>query len=415
MFKNPVTGNWEHDFRVDGLPRYRALYGSKKADAERLHAVAVAVFKAGDPELVHALKRRGASGVTLEQYAQLRERGRPFADALVTARVVEPWPSIGDGVEQYVTALGQNENRAERTAGAVLTQLNRWLAFQDPSTPMDAVTTDDVLAYQDALKAEGYAVNTITSSVWRVGSLYHWFIRREKIKAREERRPPRVLFVPLDSETVSTAITRRERYLSADEASRVLAATPRALLFPVAAGLLGGFRINEMLHLRTGFDVDLELGTLAVQRQPNWVPKTKRSVRRVPISAALRPILERHLAERSSPEWVTPSLANPTLPMGEDSFRRHLKRILTAAELVTGHKDPQGVTYHTLRHTFASWLLMANADLYTVAKLLGNTVKQVEETYGHLSKDHRQAAVDRLGPMLTNQNLATLSATLERD
>jgi site-specific recombinase XerD len=81
--------------------------------------------------------------------------------------------------------------------------------------------------------------------------------------------------------------------------------------------------------------------------------------------------------------------------------------------MIAGHRDPMGVTYHTLRHTFASWLLMAGADMYTVAKLLGNSVKQIEDTYGHLSKDHRQAAVDKIAGLLNVENFATSSATLE--
>jgi integrase len=412
MYKNDASGDYEHDFRVDGMPRYRACYGAKKADAERLHQIAVAVFKSRDPELVHALKRRGAAGVTLEQYAQLRERGRPFSDALATVAAVKPWPAVGDAVARYVTAFEDNENRAARSAHTVATQLQRWLAFQDSNTPLDAVTTADLLDFQNALKAEHYATNTITSTVWRVGSLYHWFIRRERIEAREEGRQPRPLYVPIDPETVTKAVTRRERYLSPDEAERVLAATPRALLFPVAAGLFGGFRINELLHLRPAFDVDLELGTLAVQRQPNWKPKTARSIRRVPISGVLRPLLEWHLEHRASDDWLMPSSVYSDAPMGDDAFARHFGRIVRDAGLIAGHRDAMGVTYHTLRHTFASWLLMAGADMYTVAKLLGNSVKQVEDTYGHLSKDHRQAAVDKIAGLLNVENFATSSATL---
>jgi integrase len=397
VYKNDETGQYEHDWRADGMPRYRAIYGTKKTDAERLHAVASAVFKARDPELVYALKRRGAAGVTLEQYAQLRERGRPFADALAAVVTVKPWPSIGDAVARYVTAFEAHESR-KRSASTVAGQLQRWLSFQDPATPLDAVTTADVLDFQNGLKAEGYAVNTITATVWRVGSLYHWHIRRERIEAREQHRQPRPLYVPIDPETVTKAVTRRERYLTTDEAERLLAATPRALLFPVAAGLFGGFRVNEMLHLRTGFDVDLELGTLAVQRQPNWKPKTERSIRRVPISAALRPLLVWHLEHRANDEWVTPSAVYSDAPMGDDAFSRHFSRIVEDAGMIAGHRDPMGVTYHTLRHTFASWLLMAGADMYT---------------YGHLSKDHRQAAVDKIAGLLNVENFATSSATLE--
>jgi integrase len=69
--------------------------------------------------------------------------------------------------------------------------------------------------------------------------------------------------------------------------------------------------------------------------------------------------------------------------------------------MVSGQKDPLGVTFHTLRHTFASWLVMAGVDLKTVATLLGHsTTHQVERTYGHLSPDHKRRAVEQLGAWL---------------
>jgi integrase len=417
MFKNPETGNWEHDFRVDGLPRYRAIYGPNKPKAEVLHATAVEVFKVKDPALVHGLKDGRA---TLVRYKEFRDRGRPFSEALEASLNREPWPALGEAVETYVSALEANENRSAGTARAAGTQLQQSLAYFGPETRIDTITSAMVEQYQATLFAEGYAQNTVVMYVWRLGSLYQWFIRREARAARDNNRAPRVLWVPIDPETIVKEKTRRERFLSEAEAERLLAATPRALLFPVAAGLFGGFRVDEMIHFRPAFDVDLDLGTLAVQRQPNWQPKTKRSHRHVPIAGVLRPILEAHLAERSSEEWVTPSFRNPAKPLNRHTFDTHFGRIVEDAELVAGIEDPMGVTYHTLRHTFASWLLMKGTDLYTVAQLLGNRPQQVETTYGHLSRDHRKAAVDRLTlvlkqPTAEAEKSATASATLDAE
>jgi site-specific recombinase XerD len=73
-------------------------------------------------------------------------------------------------------------------------------------------------------------------------------------------------------------------------------------------------------------------------------------------------------------------------------------RIVEDAGLIPGANHPQGVTYHVLRHTFASWLVMEGVDLLMVARLMGHaTVKQVVETYGHLSPEHRKKAVVQLG------------------
>jgi integrase len=60
-----------------------------------------------------------------------------------------------------------------------------------------------------------------------------------------------------------------------------------------------------------------------------------------------------------------------------------------------------------LRHTFASWLVMAGADLFTIARLMGHsTTKQVEDTYGHLSPGHKMATVEMLTTKWLNRPTA---------
>lgn len=56
----------------------------------------------------------------------------------------------------------------------------------------------------------------------------------------------------------------------------------------------------------------------------------------------------------------------------------------------------KGVTPHTLRHTFASHLVMSGVDLSTVQRLLGHTSISTTMVYSHLTEDHLARGVDRL-------------------
>ena len=51
---------------------------------------------------------------------------------------------------------------------------------------------------------------------------------------------------------------------------------------------------------------------------------------------------------------------------------------------------------HDMRHTAASFLLMAGVDLRTLAALLGHRTMQMVMRYTHLLDDHKQAAIDKL-------------------
>jgi integrase len=75
-------------------------------------------------------------------------------------------------------------------------------------------------------------------------------------------------------------------------------------------------------------------------------------------------------------------------------------------------KDPSGwfdaavkragiedVTWHTLRHTFASRLVMLGVNLKTVQVLMGHKSIRMTARYAHLAGDHKKAAVELLVPL----------------
>jgi integrase len=55
--------------------------------------------------------------------------------------------------------------------------------------------------------------------------------------------------------------------------------------------------------------------------------------------------------------------------------------------------DRQKVVFHTLRHTYASWLVQNGVNLYTVQKLLGHSTISQTERYSHLAPSTFQDAV----------------------
>jgi integrase len=54
------------------------------------------------------------------------------------------------------------------------------------------------------------------------------------------------------------------------------------------------------------------------------------------------------------------------------------------------------VTFHTLRHTFASWLAIQGESIITLKEMLGHKSTVMTERYSHLSPDHKRKAAERL-------------------
>jgi site-specific recombinase XerD len=61
----------------------------------------------------------------------------------------------------------------------------------------------------------------------------------------------------------------------------------------------------------------------------------------------------------------------------------------------------QKVVFHTLRHTFASWLVQMGRPLYTVSKLLGHRNIRWTERYAHLDPEVQREATLGLEGILT--------------
>lgn len=413
-----VDGTYEGLWRRAGMPAlHLSLRTHRKGEAAQRHDAVTTVVRAGRFALVDQL-RRGV--VTVEQLAAMVAHGEPLVPmALPDARALrsaapnapaEPaaplWETVDAAAERYLAWLAQHPNRAAQTKELAGYQLAPFRDFVHESVrigdrPLDGVPSAAVLAYQQAMIVAGRSPNSITTYVGRAATLWAWAIEQEARDAREARRPARDLYSPVVPELQYRKQRRRERFLTLAEADRLLAATPEPLCWFVGLGLFAGLRANEALHLRRGVDVDLELGTLTVREQAGWKPKTERSSRVVPMAPTLWRIAERHATVYAGESWMMPSPVDPALPITDLGVRPHFRQVVERAGLLYGRDDPQGVTYHTLRHTFASHAVMRGVDLYTLSKLLGNTVQMCEDVYADLSPDHKRAAVAKLAGAFT--------------
>jgi integrase len=81
-----------------------------------------------------------------------------------------------------------------------------------------------------------------------------------------------------------------------------------------------------------------------------------------------------------------------------DQISNTFVRTVKELKLNEGINDPRlKVCFHSLRHTYASWLIERGADLYTVQKLLGHKTNIMTQRYAHLSENKLKDAARALG------------------
>jgi integrase len=396
------SGTYEGTVRRQGMkPLHLSLRTTVKSVArERYDAMRYAV-RAASPEFVDAMRSGDPS---VERVAAMVKAGEPLTlDPGPSTLVVEEpsWGTVDQTAKAYVAWLRAHPRKSDKTAINAGFEIKRFCEFvyegqRIGGLALDRIPSAAIRAYQQAMVDGEVPINSISTNMARVPALWNWAAAEESRLSREERRTPRALYSPIDSEMVIRERSRRDRMLTKAEVEALFEATPPHLKFPVGCGVLAGLRAGEMLHLRPEIDVDLVQSTITIRVQGDWSPKTKRSRRLIPMTDELRAFAVVHARQWASESWMMPSPVYQGLPLTDLGFRKHFIQIVERAGLLYGQRHSTGVTFHTLRHTFASHAVMNGVDLYTVAKLLGDSVKTVEEVYADLSPDHKREAVRKL-------------------
>lgn len=201
----------------------------------------------------------------------------------------------------------------------------------------------------------------------------------------------------LEAPPMGAEAEERVRYWTLDEANKFLAAANGhrwELLFVVLLGT--GLRIGEALALRWS-DIDLELGTVRIDRHLTEVrgvfrietPKSKKSRRAVRLS---QDNLRALAAAKSERKPAPDDLVFPAQRSG--SFvRRSTLRHRVFLPLIAKAEVPVR-TIHELRHTHATALLRAGVNIKTISERLGHASVQITwSTYAHvLPEAHAEAA-----------------------
>jgi len=138
-----------------------------------------------------------------------------------------------------------------------------------------------------------------------------------------------------------------------------------------------GMRLGELRAMRWDW-VDMNRRVVVVRNSSEFTTKSKKS-RVIPLCPdALMVLEQRTLVRHQSSSFVFHRLGRP---LSEDAVSHGFKRAVRRA----GLRDQ--LHFHSLRHTFASWLVEAGASLYHVSRLMGHASPTTTAIYAHLAPD----------------------------
>jgi len=203
---------------------------------------------------------------------------------------------------------------------------------------------------------------------------------------------------PVKAVKMPAVQNQKTRFLSHQEAAvllEALAAMQTPTLHDMALlSLQTGMRAGEIFNLR-GYDLDFENDLIRISD-----PKNK-STRHAYMTAAVKAMLRRRMLKNPG-DLVFPDRNGKKMQGISQRFRLIVKK-LGFNDGITDRR--QQITFHSLRHSFASWLALQGESLITIRDLLGHKTTAMTERYSHLISDHKRKAAVRLAAAFDNHEL----------
>jgi len=302
--------------------------------------------------------------------------------------------TAADGaVSRFIRYLRAARSASEHTVSGYVQDLGQFAAFVWPDAsvkpPFDwrAPDRDQARAFLVAFHRGGWSPTTTRRKLSSLRAFYRFLVREDVVSAnpfaglrgpRLGRRLPTVLSVSEVEALLAAplkALEAKRARGSVVPPAAVYAALRDAAIFEVLYST--GCRISEIAALTWG-DIRFDQGTTIVEGKGR---KQRLCVLGEPACDALRRL-------RESVARLWPVFAGPDRPLflnqrGDPlttrSIELQMKVWLREAGL------PPELTPHKLRHSFATHLLDAGADLRSVQEMLGHSSLSTTQIYTHVS------------------------------
>lgn len=274
-----------------------------------------------------------------------------------------------------------------------------WLGDARRKKTLESITTQDARRWRETLQDEGRTGKTVLSYTKDIGAVFRAAIREGLVTHNP--------FTALEAIDTSDSLDRKP--FTGEEVGRLLSAAPseewRGLILVAA---FTGLRLGDAARLRWS-SVDLEEKRITLV--PSKTKKKKREVR-IPIQPDLLSyLLAASVADDSPAAPVFPKL-NKTPTQSRDGLSAQFVGIMAKAEVDRGKASRESeedrgkgrITYergfHSLRHTFTTWLRSAGVTEEDRMALTGHSTRDSHAIYSHADETALRDAIAKL-PSLT--------------
>lgn len=296
--------------------------------------------------------------------------------------MVEKFEQYIDAFIRYLRLERDASPHTLRNYRSDLEQFQGFLKSMPSPVPVRMKKIDRIIirGYMAALQERGVGKRSLSRKISALRSFFR-FLRREGVI---DANPARQVWLPRQEKRLPSFLNPEEirGLLAAPDPSTLLGLRDRAILETLYST---GMRVGALVGMNRG-DIDL-LGDLA------RVKEKGKKERLCPLGS---------YAVRALRDYLK---AFPDGGSGDPLFVNRARRRLTAASVrkllakyIKQAAIEKKITPHALRHSFATHLLDAGADLRAVQELLGHESLSTTQIYTHVSKERLKKVYDRTHP-----------------
>ncbi len=292
-------------------------------------------------------------------------------------------------IHQFIHYLSAEKNASPHTCRNYLRDLEQFENFLKISGLCLSLSGKVAIENADRIAIRKYLSflhrknrkSSIARKLSTLRSFFKYLIKEGTVSSN----PAKAVSTPKVEKLLPTALTVDEAFRLMDspaEESNTGLLRDRALLELLYSS---GIRVGELVGLNLN-RIDLDLGIVKVMGKG-------RKERIVPVGAKAIEALKAYIEERGSSMPETPLFVN--LKGGRLTAR-------SVGRLVKKYTARSGifrkVSPHTLRHTFATHLLDAGADLREIQEMLGHASLSTTQRYTHVSVGKLMEVYDKAHP-----------------
>lgn len=296
--------------------------------------------------------------------------------------------------DEFIRHIADGRQLSPHTVAAYRQDLAELRAFLDRYYDSESWTWGGVdrialRAYLGHLANQGRARRTIARKLSAVRSFYRFLHREERVEAN----PARAIRSPKLERRLPAWLARGELdrlFQAAETRAAENSFTGTRDLAILETFYATGMRLSE-LHLLDMADLDLVADQVRVRGKG-------RKERIVPLGRAAVTALRRYELRRA--EVVARTDGDRRAVFLSLRGRRLSRRAiqLIVRQLLDQASDDAELSTHSLRHSFATHLLDAGADLLAVKELLGHASLSTTRIYTHTTRERLKRVYDRAHP-----------------